>query len=203
MKTSDFCSSSTLLSHFPEGLKAWEIPFFIGEVIAKLADEVGEEYQFEGGNVIHKTAIIEPQAILKAPVFIGANCFIAANVYLRGGVPLDENCVVGPGSEIKSSVILKNSTLAHFNFVGDSLIGSHVNLEAGAIIANYYNERENKYIQVLSNGTVCDTGVTKFGALIGDFSKIGANAVLSPGTLLAKNTIVGRLELINQQASIS
>jgi UDP-N-acetylglucosamine diphosphorylase / glucose-1-phosphate thymidylyltransferase / UDP-N-acetylgalactosamine diphosphorylase / glucosamine-1-phosphate N-acetyltransferase / galactosamine-1-phosphate N-acetyltransferase len=91
--------------------------------------------------------------------------------------------------------------LAHFNFIGNSIIGSNVNVEAGAVTANHYNERADKQIEVLYKGEIIKTNTHKFGALIGDGCKIGANAVLSPGTLLVKNTIVKRLEMVEQVIS--
>jgi len=90
---------------------------------------------------------------------------------------------------LKSVILFPNANLAHFNFIGDSIVGSNVNFEAGSIVANHFNERVDKEIF---------PGVTKFGALIGDNSKIGANAVLSPGTILEKNTVVARQELVNR-----
>ncbi|MBK5278418.1 MAG: LpxA family transferase, partial [Bacteroidia bacterium] len=88
--------------------------------------------------------------------------------------------------------------LAHFNFIGDSIVGSNINFEAGSITANHFNERESKNISVLMNGQRVDTKQQKFGALVGDGSKIGANAVLSPGTILEPSSIVRRLELVDQ-----
>jgi bifunctional N-acetylglucosamine-1-phosphate-uridyltransferase/glucosamine-1-phosphate-acetyltransferase GlmU-like protein len=147
---------------------------------------------------IHKTARIEENVTMKGPMIISADCFIGAHAYLRGGVYLGDKAVVGPGCEVKSSLILSGSALAHFNFVGDSLIGSYVNMEAGSIIANHYNERLDKTIYVLINKKKTSIGVTKFGALVGDHTKIGANGVLSPGTILSPQSTVKRLELIEQ-----
>jgi len=93
---------------------------------------------------------------------------------------------------------MSGSALAHFNFVGDSLIGSYVNMEAGSIIANHYNERLDKTLYVMLNKKKTKIEVTKFGALVGDHSKIGANAVLSPGTILLPESVVKRLELVEQ-----
>ena len=95
-------------------------------------------------------------------------------------------------------MIFGYSSIAHFNFIGDSIIGQHVNFEAGSITANHFNEREDKTIFVKSEGVIINTKVQKFGSLVGDYSKIGANAVLSPGTLLDKKSIVKRLELVEQ-----
>lgn len=105
--------------------------------------------------------------------------------------------IIGPACEIKSSLILKDSKAAHFNFIGDSVIGRRVNIEAGAIIANYRNELACKEIRCFIDQKEIKTGIDKFGALWGDDCKIGANAVLAPGTLLKPKTIVNRLTLID------
>lgn len=88
--------------------------------------------------------------------------------------------------------------MAHFNYIGNSLIGQNINFEAGSICANHYNERKNKNISVKYKDNIINTNSDKFGSLLGDHSKVGANAVLSPGTILDKNTIVKRLQLIEQ-----
>lgn len=82
--------------------------------------------------------------------------------------------------------------------MGDSLIGTDVNLEAGSVIANHHNDRSDKDVWVCDENVFFNTGVTKFGALIGDHSRIGANAVCSPGTVLPPHAIVRRLELVEQ-----
>ena len=138
---------------------------------------------------IHPTSVVEEGVVLKGPIYIGPGCFIGAHAYLRGGVYLIGKNSIGPGCELKSVILFPNTNLAHFNFIGDSILGTNVNMEAGSIIANHFNEREKKEIF---------PGVTKFGALVGDNCKIGANAVLSPGTILQPNTVVSRLELVDQ-----
>ncbi|GAB3171846.1 DapH/DapD/GlmU-related protein [Telluribacter humicola] len=180
------------------GKNPWEIISEITHLIEDIIPTLDEDFVIDGSVAIHKTAVVEPNVVLKPPVIVGKNCFIGANSYLRNGVYLTENVKIGAGCEIKSAVLFENSAIAHFNFIGDSLIGSNVNFEAGSVTANHYNERENKAIFVLINSEPIDTKVTKFGSLVGDNSKIGANAVLSPGTLLAKGSIVKRLELVEQ-----
>ena len=177
----------------------WELVLNIGSLIKdkiKLLDH--DDYSIDNDIAIHKTAFIDSNVIMKAPIIIGKDCFVGANSYLRNGVFLTENVKIGTGCEIKSSIIFDNSAVAHFNFIGDSIIGQNVNFEAGSITANHYNERENKTIFVGYGEKIIDTHVTKFGSLVGDCSKIGANAVLSPGTILNKKTVVKRLELIEQ-----
>lgn len=176
----------------------WSITQKIEEIILGKIKLCDGDYVVKGDIAVHKTATIEEGVILKGPIIISENCFIAAHAYLRAGVFCDRNVIVGPGCEVKSTIILEKSTLAHFNFAGDSIIGASVNLEAGSILANHHNDRENKDIFVMVDGRPSTTGSQKFGALIGDHSKIGANAVLSPGTLLKPKSIVGRLTLVNQ-----
>jgi UDP-N-acetylglucosamine diphosphorylase / glucose-1-phosphate thymidylyltransferase / UDP-N-acetylgalactosamine diphosphorylase / glucosamine-1-phosphate N-acetyltransferase / galactosamine-1-phosphate N-acetyltransferase len=184
-----------------EDKEPWEIVNTLPEIINHLITQLGNDFIITNGAAIHKTATVEAGAVLKPPVIVGANCFIGANAYLRGGVFLGNGVKIGPGCEIKSSIIFNTTSLAHFNFIGDSIIGSNVNFEAGAVTANHYNERADKQIEVLYKGEIIKTNTQKFGALVGDGCKIGANAVLSPGTLLAKNTIVKRLELVEQVIS--
>ena len=152
----------------------------------------------EDGVAIHKSAIISHNVTIKAPAIISANCFVGSNSYLRGGVFLAPGAKVGISCEVKTSVLLEGCAIAHFNFVGDSIIGHDVNIEAGAILCNHYNEREDDTVYVHVDGQRISTGLHKFGSLVGDACRIGANAVLSPGTLLMPKTIVRRLELIEQ-----
>lgn len=136
--------------------------------------------------------------MLKGPAIIGPHAFIGANAYLRGGAFVDQGCVVGPCCELKSSFLFQGAKLAHLNFVGDSLLGTDVNIEAGAIIANHRNELADKQIRIRWQGETVDTGVSKFGALVGNGAKVGANAVIAPGALLAPGTQVPRLGLVDQ-----
>jgi NDP-sugar pyrophosphorylase family protein len=176
----------------------WLIIQNLEPIIFEKIKFLSDDFEVNNGIAIHKTAIVEKNAILKAPLIIEENCFVAANACLRNGVFLSKNVKIGMGVEIKSSIISNNSAVAHFNFIGDSIIGENVNFEAGSITANHFNERENKEIFVKIDDNIINTQVVKFGSLIGDYSKIGANAVLSPGTILKKNSVVKRLELIEQ-----
>jgi UDP-N-acetylglucosamine diphosphorylase / glucose-1-phosphate thymidylyltransferase / UDP-N-acetylgalactosamine diphosphorylase / glucosamine-1-phosphate N-acetyltransferase / galactosamine-1-phosphate N-acetyltransferase len=176
----------------------WHLAGKAPEFVARLFASLSSDFKIVDAIAIHKSAVIETNVTLKAPVIIGPGCFIASHCYLRGGVYLMGHNSIGPGCEIKASFIFPHSNLAHFNFIGDSILGSDVNFEAGSIIANHFNERKEKKISVLIQGKRVETHTEKFGALIGDGSKIGANAVLSPGTILNPNSVVKRLELVNQ-----
>lgn len=179
----------------------WEITQAAALIIAKRIKTLGAEYRILDNVAIHKDAQVEENVTLKGPIIVSSGCFIGSNAYLRKGVFLDKNVSIGPGCELKSSYIFSNSSIAHFNFLGDSMIGSNVNIEAGAVVANYFNERADKTIKVVVNGKLVSTEVEKFGALIGDSCKIGANAVLSPGTILEPKTVIKRLELVDQMTT--
>lgn len=161
------------------------------------------DYETADGVAIHRTAAVEPGAVVKGPAIIGPRCFVAASAYLRGGVFMDEDCIIGPGAELKTSFMFKGSKLAHLNFVGDSILGAGVNLEAGSIVANYRNELDDKRIRIRFGREEIDTGVEKFGALMGDGTRVGANAVIAPGAILATNSRVSRLSLVDQHPQAS
>lgn len=161
-------------------------------------ENLSSDYRVTDGIAIHETATVEPGAVLKAPCIIGASCFVAAYAYLRGGVWLGQNVIIGPSSEIKSSFICANSKAAHFNFIGDSILGENVNIEAGAILANFRNEWKVREIICFDGAQYWRAGQDKFGSLIGDGTRIGANAVLAPGTIIKKDAVIKRLALIDQ-----
>lgn len=198
IKISDYISLFPDLIQGSEKLRPWEVTSNLKEILENLILSLGSDFHVQNGIALHKTAVIEANVTFKRPAIVLENCFVGANAYFREGVFLDYGVKIGPGCEVKSSIICANTALAHFNYVGDSVIGAKVNFEAGAIAANHYNERTEKSINVLFRNTVIKTGAVKFGSLVGDNSKIGANAVLSPGTLLEPNSIVKRLELVEQ-----
>lgn len=197
IRLTDYISRLPIPPDLIEGLAPWQVPDELGTIIGQLISNLDEGYLISHGVAVHITAEIEPGAVIKAPAVIGPDCFIAANAYLRGGVILGEKVIIGPGCEVKSSVIASGTALAHFNYIGNSLVGSDVNFEAGALIANHHNDRTDKRIFVrTAEGEVVETGVTKFGAVVGDRCRVGANAVIAPGKLLLPGYIVKRLELI-------
>jgi UDP-N-acetylglucosamine diphosphorylase / glucose-1-phosphate thymidylyltransferase / UDP-N-acetylgalactosamine diphosphorylase / glucosamine-1-phosphate N-acetyltransferase / galactosamine-1-phosphate N-acetyltransferase len=176
----------------------WEICANTARVVQGIRQHLGPDYIVHGEMAIHRSAIVEEGVIIKDPAIIGKGCIVSAHSYLREGIFLGEGVKIGPHCEMKASMIFSQSALAHFNYVGNSLLGSHVNLEAGAILANHFNERDDKDIPVCIEGVTQQTGVCKFGAVLGDYTKIGANAVTTPGTILAKHSVVPRLTCINQ-----
>ena len=104
------------------------------DILYGIISTLGDDFIIDGGVAIHRSATIAHNVTIKAPAIICGNCFVGANSYLRGGVFLAPGVKVGISCEIKTSVILEGSAVAHFNFIGDSVVGPDVNVEAGAII---------------------------------------------------------------------
>lgn len=127
---------------------------------------------------IGKGSIVEPGAYIEGPCWIGENCQIRHGAYIRGNFLADDYAVIGHATEVKNSVFLKHASAGHFAYIGDSVLGHHVNLGAGAKCANLRFDRKNICVQKK------DTGLRKFGAILGDWSQLGCNAVTNPGTLL-------------------
>ncbi|CAN5157446.1 hypothetical protein BH11PSE9_BH11PSE9_30510 [soil metagenome] len=185
-------------------IEPWELTSRSSELVRHLLTELSEdEYAIDDDVAVHRSATVETGSILKGPLILSAGCFVAAGAYLRGGNWLAEDCIIGPGAELKSSFVFAGTKLAHFNFVGDSILGQGVNLEAGSIICNYRNERADKDVLVRLGTRLHRTGITKFGAVVGDNARLGANAVVAPGALLRPGTVLCRTELCDQEISVN
>ncbi|AWB24602.1 LpxA family transferase [Methylobacterium currus] len=167
------------------------------DIVRQLLARLGEGFSIADAVAIHHSARVEPGAVLRGPLVVGPRCVIGHGATLRGGAWLEEACTIGPGAELKASFLFAGMALAHFNFVGESVIGRGVNLEAGAVIANHRNEWPGATVAFRHEGATIETGLPKFGALVGDGARLGANAVVAPGAILAPGTVVSRLGLID------
>ena len=197
------CDPADLIEDWRDGpwaafQTAWALTADAPQVVAAHIAVLGPDYRINGGVAVHRSAVVEEQAVLKAPCIVGPDCFVAHNAYLRGGVWLADRVIVGPSCEVKTSFFCADSKIAHLSFIGDSVVGRAVNIEAGAMVANYRNERTEKTVRIVLGGRVVDTGSDKFGAILGDRVRIGANAVLAPGAIIKPDTIVPRLALHDQ-----
>ena len=132
--------------------------------------------------------VVEDGAMIRGPAIIGKNCEIRHNAYIRGHVIIGDNCVIGNSSEIKHSILFNGSLVPHFNYVGDSILGHKAHLGAGVKISNVKLVPGNIFVEM--EGVPFDTGLRKFGALIGDFAEIGCNSVLNPGSIIGRNSII-------------
>jgi NDP-sugar pyrophosphorylase family protein len=137
---------------------------------------------------IGKGTVVEDGAMIKGPAIIGENCEIRHNAYIRENVIIGNNCVVGNSCEVKNSFLFNHAVAPHFNYIGDSILGYKAHLGAGVKISNFKLVPGN--ISVELNGKAFDTGLRKFGALLGDNTDIGCNAVLNPGSIIGRNSVV-------------
>jgi NDP-sugar pyrophosphorylase family protein len=133
--------------------------------------------------------VVEPGAVIRGPTVIGADCEIRAGAYVRGNAVVADRCVVGNSSEVKNALMLEGSHAPHFNYVGDSVLGLRANLGAGVKLSNW-KVAANKNIKLAVAGRVIDTGLDKFGAVLGDDVEIGCNSVTNPGTVVGPRTII-------------
>ncbi len=136
---------------------------------------------------IGKGTIVEPGTYIEGPCFIGENCQIRHGAYVRSHVLTGDRCIIGHATEVKHAIFLDDSKAPHFNYVGDSILGNHVNIGAGVICANFRLDHGEVVVEV--EGDVYQTGLNKFGAVLGDYSQIGCNSVLNPGVLFKKRTL--------------
>ena len=139
----------------------------------------------KGSFVVGKDTEVLPGTVVEGNVIVGSNCKIGPNAYLRGVVYIGNNCHVGI-SEVKNSIVLDNSNIPHFNYVGDSIIGENVNLGAGTKIANL--RHDNKSIKISINARKIDSRRRKLGALIGSGTKTGINSSINCGIFVRNNS---------------
>jgi NDP-sugar pyrophosphorylase family protein len=148
-----------------------------------------EGVAFIGTHVsIGEGTVVEDGAMIKGPAIIGRDCQIRHNAYIRENVIIGDRCVVGNACEVKNTLFFNHVQAAHFNYVGDSILGHRAHLGAGVILSNHKLVPGN--ITVEMNGQPFDTGLRKFGALLGDGAEAGCNAVLNPGAILGRGAIV-------------
>ena len=132
--------------------------------------------------------VIEQGAVLKGPAWIGENCHIRSGCYVRENVIVGDNVVMGNSCEFKNSILFDDAQVPHFNYVGDSILGYKAHLGAGVILSNV--KLDHREIHVTANDGNIATGLKKFGAIIGDRTEIGCNAVINPGSVLGRDSIV-------------
>ena len=148
-----------------------------------------EGHAFIGPKVfIGEGTVIEDGAMIKGPAIIGRNCQIRHNAYIREDVIVGDGSVIGNSCELKHSFLFNGGQVPHFNYVGDSILGHKAHLGAGAKISNVKLIPENVTVDI--GDAPFDTGLRKFGALLGDHTDIGCNAVLNPGSIIGRGSVV-------------
>ena len=165
----------------------WQALKGIKDLILSLGPNLGEDYTEVSPTVwIHKTVTVAPSAFLGAPCIIGAGTEIRHCAYIRGSVLVGENCVIGNSVELKNAILFDNVQVPHFNYVGDSILGYKSHMGAGAITSNV--KSDNTLVVAKNGDEKIETGLRKFGAMLGDFVEVGCNSLLNPGTVIGRHT---------------
>lgn len=159
-------------------------PYLKNYKLGKIEGEISPQAYLVNPELISigKGTVVEPGAYIKGPCLIGENSVIRHGAYIRGDVIAGNKVVIGHDTEVKNALFFNGAHAAHFAYVGDSILGNRVNLGAGTKLANL--RLNNQPISILGY----NTGLRKFGAILGDDVQIGCNAVLNPGTLVGKSS---------------
>lgn len=185
-------------SLFPPDEPAWSALARIGDHLDTLLRETGsdrirgevDERAVVGEEVyIAPGAVVEANAVIQGPAWIGEGTVIRSGAYLRQKVLVGSGCVLGNSSEFKNCVLFNDCEVPHFNYVGDSVLGHKAHLGAGVICSNVRLDRRNVVVRPPGGG-LHDTGLRKFGAVVGDRSEVGCHTVLSPGSILGRDSII-------------
>ena len=166
----------------------WEVLPKIKDFIIELGNSLDlNEYNKIGENIwISKTAKIAPTAFISGPAIIGNNTEIRHCAFIRGNAIVGDNCVVGNSTELKNVILFNNVQVPHYNYVGDSILGYKSHMGAGSITSNV---KSDKQLVIVKNGdSKIETGLKKFGAMIGDNVEIGCGSVLNPGSVIGRNS---------------
>lgn len=166
----------------------WEALPRINEFIIDLGNKLNPEiYELKGENIwIAKSAKVMPSTYIKGPVIIDENAEIRHCAFIRGNAIIGKNAVVGNSTELKNVILFNNVQVPHYNYVGDSILGYKAHMGAGSITSNV---KSDKKLVIVKNGTeTIETGLKKFGAMIGDNVEVGCGSVLNPGSVIGRNT---------------
>jgi len=198
VKASEFfalpASLARFAAFFPADVPPWEWLKRLGPALAAHKFEqplppVPAGVHVEGLVYLDPTVKLPHAATIIGPAWIGAHTEIRPGAYIRGNVIVGENCVLGHASEFKHCLLLNRVQAPHFNYVGDSILGNGAHLGAGVICSNVRLDQKSVTLH-LPGGAMVDTGLKKFGAILGDRAEVGCNAVLQPGALLGPRALV-------------
>ena len=174
----------------------WEVLPKIKEFIIELGNQLNkDEYEQKGENVwIAKTAKVAPTAYINGPAIIGKDAEIRHCAFIRENAIIGEGAVVGNSTELKNVILFNKVQVPHYNYVGDSILGYKSHMGAGSITSNV---KSDKKLVVVKNGDAkIETGLKKFGAMIGDNVEVGCGSILNPGSFIGKNTNIYHLSSV-------
>ena len=167
----------------------WQALKGIKDFILQIGPSLSDEYEQIKENVwVHKSATVFESAYLGAPCIIGANTEVRHGAFIRGSALIGDNCVVGNSVELKNVILFDCVQTPHYNYVGDSILGYKSHMGAGSITSNV---KSDKTLVVVHDGEMnYETGLKKFGAMLGDYVEVGCNSVLNPGTVIGVHSNV-------------
>ena len=174
----------------------WQALGGIREMILKLGEKLSEEeYDRPAPQVwVHKTAAVAPTAFLGGPCIIGPETEVRHCAFIRGSALVGAGCVVGNSVELKNVILFDKVQVPHYNYVGDSILGYKSHMGAGSITSNVKSDRT--LVTVRDGAQRMETGLKKFGAILGDHVEVGCNSVLNPGTVLGRRASVYPLSAV-------
>ena len=166
----------------------WEVLPCISQFIVKLGNTLSEEeYDKKGENVwIAKSAKVAPTAYINGPAIIEKNAEVRHCAFIRGNALVGEGAVVGNSTELKNVILFDKVQVPHYNYVGDSILGYKSHMGAGSITSNVKSDK--KLVVVKGKEVRIETGLKKFGAMLGDEVEVGCGSVLNPGTVVGSHT---------------
>ncbi len=181
--------SQTIAGELFEGAEyPWQVLPLIGDFIKKLGASLDKsEYDEVAENVwIAKSAKVAPTAYINGPCIIGRDAEIRHCAFIRGNAIVGEGAVVGNSTELKNVVLFNKVQVPHYNYVGDSILGYKSHMGAGSITSNVKSDKA--LVKVRCDGEVIETGLKKFGAMLGDNVEVGCGSVLNPGTIVGRGS---------------
>ena len=182
------CNNKLITPLFENKEYPWDILKALKEYINQLINSALEGFtEIQKGVFIGEGVKIYPNVTIEAPAIIGKGTEIRPGAFLRGYVLVGEDCVIGNSTELKHCALLDRVQVPHYNYVGDSILGNHAHMGAGAICSNLKADGK----PVVVHGDVdYETSLRKVGAILGDYADVGCGCVLNPGTVIGKQTSV-------------
>ena len=174
----------------------WEVLPKISRFIVELGNTLSEEeYEKQGENIwIAKTAKVAKSASITGPAIIGKEAEVRHCAFIRGNAIVGEGAVVGKSTELKNVILFNKVQVPHYNYVGDSILGYRSHMGAGSITSNVKSDKT--LVTVRSKDGILETGLKKFGAVLGDSVEVGCNSVLNPGTVVGSGSTVYPLSMV-------
>ena len=176
----------------------WEVLPKISSFILELGASLPEEeYEKRGENVwVARSAKVAPTAFIGGPAIIGKDAEVRHCAFIRGNAIVGEGAVVGNSTELKNVVLFNKVQVPHYNYVGDSVLGYKSHMGAGSITSNVKSDKTLVVVKDKTTGEELETGLKKFGAMLGDFVEVGCNSVLNPGTVIGSHSNVYPLSMV-------